>query len=93
MATKRQANEDLSLLFKRDWVPPTMVYDGSKEKAVKKEFRNKLCDACFHYKPLEPYSPQSNAAKMNIRELKRRSYRKMIKKAITKETLGSLPGT
>ena len=62
-----------------------MISDGSKEKAVKKEFRNKLRDACCHYKQLEPYSPQSNAAEMNIRELKRGSSRKMIKKQSPKK--------
>ena len=36
MATKGQAHEALSLLFKRDGVPPTMISDGSKEQAVKK---------------------------------------------------------
>ena len=36
MATKGQSHETLSLLFKRDGVPPTMIYDGSKEQAVKK---------------------------------------------------------
>ena len=36
MATKDQAHEDLSLLFKRDGVPPTMIYYGSKEQDVEK---------------------------------------------------------
>ena len=36
MATKGQAHEALSLLFKRDGVPPTMISDGSKEQAIKK---------------------------------------------------------
>ena len=80
MATKVQAHEDLSLPLKCDGVTPTMISDGSKEQAVKKEFRNKLRDACCHYKQLEPYSTQSNSAEMNIRELKRGSSRKMIKK-------------
>ena len=30
MATKGQAHEALSLIFKRDGVPPTMISDGSK---------------------------------------------------------------
>ena len=45
MATKGRAHESLSLLFKRDGVPPTMISDGSKEQDVKNEFRNKLRDA------------------------------------------------
>ena len=85
MANKGQYHEDLSLLFKRDGVPPNMISDGYKEQAVKKEFRNKLRDACCHYKQLEPYSPYSNAAEMNIRELKRGSSRKMIKKQSPKK--------
>ena len=71
MDTKGQAHEAISLLFKCDSVPLTMISDGSKEQAVKKGFSNKLCDTCCHYKQLKPYSPQSNAAEMNIHELKR----------------------
>ena len=57
MANKGQVHENRSLLFKRDGVPPTMISDGSKEQAVKKEFRNKLCEAYCHYQELGPYSP------------------------------------
>ena len=71
MATKGQAHEALSLLFKRDGVPPTIISDGSKEQDVNKEFMNKLRDACCHCKQLEPYSTQSNADEMNICEMKR----------------------
>ena len=85
MATKGQAHEALSLLFKRDRVPPTMIFDGSKEQAVKKGFRNKLRDACCNYKQLQTYSPHSNTAEMNIRELKHGSSRKMIKKQSPKK--------
>ena len=62
-----------------------MISDGSKEQAVKKEFRNKLHDACCHYKQLKPYSTNSNAAEMNIHELKRGSSQKMIKKQSPKK--------
>ena len=85
MAKKVQSHEALSLLFKREGVPPKIIYDGSKEQAIKKEFRNKVCDACCHYKQLEPYSPQSNPAEMNICELKRGSSRKIIKKQSPKK--------
>ena len=85
MATKGQAHEALSLPIKHDGVPPTMISDGSKEQAVKKEFRNKLHDACCHYKQLEPYSPQSNYAEMKIHELKCGSSRKVIRKQYPKK--------
>ena len=62
-----------------------MISDGSKEQAFKKEFRNKLSDASCHYKQLEPQSPHINAAEMNIRELKRGSSRKIIKKQSPKK--------
>ena len=62
-----------------------MIYDGSKEQAVKKEFRNKLRDACYHYKKIEPDSPQSNSAEMNICELKRGSSSKIIRKQSPKK--------
>ena len=62
-----------------------MISDSSKEQAVNYEFSNKLRDACCHYKQLEPYSPQSNAAEINIRELKSGSSRKMIRKQSLKK--------
>ena len=52
--------------------------DNSKEQ-LSKEFRRKLREADCHHRTIEPYSPWSNAAEMNIRELKRGASRKMLR--------------
>ena len=77
MAKKGDAHETLSLLFKRDGVPPEMIMDGSKEQTLG-TFSKKLKEAGCHKHQVEPYSPWQNAAETGIRELKRGSTRKMI---------------
>jgi hypothetical protein len=78
MTRKGEAHETLSLLFHRDGVPPTMVLDGSKEQC-KGDFKRKLCEADYHTRQTEPYSPWQQAAEGCIRKLKHRVSRKMIK--------------
>ena len=73
---KGQAHEALSLLFRRDGVPPCMILDGSKEQTLG-EFRRKLKEADCHLRQTEPYSPWQQAAEGAIRELKRGISRKM----------------
>jgi hypothetical protein len=34
MTRKGEAHETLSLVFQRDGVPPTMIFDGSKEQTT-----------------------------------------------------------
>ena len=78
MRQKSEAHETLSLLFKRDGVPPAIIVDGSKEQTLG-EFRRKAREADCHVKQTEPYSPWQNAAEGGIRELKRGVARKMVK--------------
>ncbi len=78
MTRKGEAHETLSLLFHCDGVPPTMVFDGSKEQC-KGDFKRKLCKADCHARQTEPYSPWQQAAEGCIRELKCEVSRKMIK--------------
>jgi hypothetical protein len=78
MKRKGDAHETLSLVFQHDGVLPTMVTDDSKEQ-TKGEFRRKLKEADCHPRVTEPYSPWQQVAEGCIRELKRRSSRKMIK--------------
>jgi hypothetical protein len=54
MTRKGEAHETLSLLFHRDGVPPTMVFDGLKEQC-QGDFQRKLCkaDDC-HARQTEP---------------------------------------
>jgi hypothetical protein len=78
MTRKGEAHETLSLLFHRDGVPPTMVFDGSKEQC-QGDFKRKLCKADCHARQTEPYSLWQQDAEDCIRELKRGVSHKMIK--------------
>ncbi len=78
MTRKGEAHETLSLLFHRDGVPPTMVFDSLKEH-YKGDFKRKLCEADCHTRQTKPYSPWQQAAESCIHELKRGVSRKMIK--------------
>jgi hypothetical protein len=69
MTRKGEAHATLSLLFHHDGVPPTMVFDGSKEQC-KVDFKRKLREADCHAKQTEPYSLWQQAAEGCIRELK-----------------------
>jgi hypothetical protein len=78
MTRKGEAHETLSLLFHRNGVPPTMVFDGSNEQC-KGDFNRKLHEADCHAIQTKPYSPWQQAAEGCIHELKRGVSRKMIK--------------
>jgi hypothetical protein len=78
MTRKGEAHENLSLLFHRDGVPPTMVFEGLKDQC-QGDFKRKLCKADCHAKQTEPYSPWQQAAEGCIREMKWGVSRKMIK--------------
>jgi len=77
MRSKGEAHEALSLLFKRDGVPPKIVIDDSKEQAGRK-FREKCKEVDCHLTKTEPYSPWMQLAEGCIKELKKGSSRKMI---------------
>jgi hypothetical protein len=61
MTRKGEAHETLSLLFHRDGVPLTMVFDGSKEQC-QGDFKRILFKADCHARQTEPYSPWQQAA-------------------------------
>ena len=63
MRSKGLAHEALSLLFKRDGVPNTIITDGSKEH-VQGEFKRKCKEAGCHMRWTEPYSPWQNNAEL-----------------------------
>ena len=75
---KSEVHEGLSLMFRRDGVPPAIIVDGSKEQTQGK-FASKVREANCWLKQTHPYSPWSNAAEGVIRELKKGSGRKMVK--------------
>jgi hypothetical protein len=78
LTRKGEVHETLSLLFHYDGVPPTMVFDGSKEQC-QGHFKRKPCKADCHARQTEPYSPWQQAAEGCIRELKWGVSCKMIK--------------
>jgi hypothetical protein len=77
MKKKKEAHEDLSLLFHRDGFPNVMVMDGSKAQ-VEGEFRIKLRDAGCHINQTEPHTQSSNMGKGGVRELKKGVWRQML---------------
>ena len=55
MKKKSDAHKILSLVFKRDGVPPEMIMDGSNE-STKSDFKKKLKEADCHQQQIEPFS-------------------------------------
>ena len=72
-------HETLPLILKHDFVPPETIMDNPKEKMIS-DFRKNLREANCHHKMIETHLPWSTAVEMNICELKRGRYQKMIKK-------------
>ena len=79
MTKKSDAPFALDRLFRHEGVPPKMIMDGSKEQNLG-DFTRKLRDAGCHRKQIEPHSPWMNLCEGEIRELKRGSTRKMLKR-------------
>ena len=63
-----------------------MIMDGSKEQNLG-DFARKLRDDGCHIKQIEPHSPWMNLCEIEIRELKRGSNRKMMKRNVPKKLL------
>ena len=61
MKKKIEAHETLSLMFKRDGVPPRVIVDNSKEQSLG-DFRQKCREVDCHLVNTEPYSPWQQAA-------------------------------
>ncbi len=68
MTRKGEAHKTLSLLFHRVGVPPTMIFDGSKEQTMS-DFKRKLREADCHGRQTEPYSPWQQATEGCIHKL------------------------
>ena len=75
---KNHAHETLSIVFKRDGVPPKIVVDNSKEQTLGK-FANKCREADCHLVTTEPYSPWMQAVEGCIKQTKLGSSRKILK--------------
>ena len=61
-----------------------MIMDGSKEKNLG-EFARKLRHAGCHRTQIEPHSPWMKLSEFEIRELKRGTTRKMLKRNVPKK--------
>ena len=76
MKKKSEAHENLSLMFKRDGVPPRIIVDNSKEQYLGK-FRRKCREVDCHLVNTEHYSTWQQAAEGCIKKLKKASSRKL----------------
>jgi hypothetical protein len=72
-------HEAVSTRFTRDGAPDVMVMDGAGEQTLG-NFRKKCREASCNTKQTEPHSPWMNAAEKGVRELKKASAQKMLKK-------------
>ena len=70
MASRSKAHETLLLLFVRYGVTPTCICNNAKEM-IECKFHQKLKEDACHLKQLESYTPWSNAAEREIKELKK----------------------
>ena len=69
MKLKSKAHEPLSMLFKRNGVPPKIVVDNSKEQSLGK-FVSKFGKTDCHLVNTESYSPGMMAPEGCMRQLK-----------------------
>ena len=83
MEKKSKSHDGLSTMFTRDGVPNVLIMDNLKEQIIG-DFRKKAEEADFWIRQTELYSPWSNAAEAAIRELKKGSARKMLRKQLPK---------
>jgi hypothetical protein len=90
MKRKGEAHKTLSLFFRRDGVPLTMVVDDLKEQTLGK-FRQKLREADCHHRVTKSYSLWQQATEGCIRELKRGSSRKNATDGFAQAFMGPQP--
>ena len=56
----------MSLLFQQDEVPVAIICENAKE-IILGEFKRKLKSASCHFRQTEPFTPQLNVAKREIK--------------------------
>ena len=86
MASRSETHETLLLLFVKDGVAPTCICDNAKEM-IKGKFSQKLKEAAYHLKQLEPYTLWSNAAEREIKDLKKGAGCKLLRYRTPKHLL------
>ena len=77
-ASRSEAHKILFLLFVREGVPTKCIYNNAKE-IIQGKFSQKLKKAACHLKQFEPYTPWSNAAEKEIKELMKGAGCKVLK--------------
>ena len=80
MKLKSKALEYLSMLFKRDGIPPKIIVDKSKDKSLGK-VASKCREADCHLVNTDPYSPCIMYSKVCIKHLNKGLSLKMLKSA------------
>eukprot|EP01082_Thalassiosira_pseudonana_P005598 g5187.t1 g5187 contig19:120121-121928(-) len=83
MARRSQAHKAVGALFNRVGVPLAIISDNAKEEVLGK-LKQKLVDAHCPLRQTEPYSPWSNSAELEIRELKKATGRRLLKSGAPK---------
>ena len=78
MASISEAHKTCSLLFVSNGVSPACTCDNAKEM-VQGKFYQKLKDTAYHLNQLKPYTPWSNAAERETKELKKGVHHKLLK--------------
>ena len=84
MTNKSDAPFSLVRVIRYEGVPPEIIMDGSKEQNLG-DFARKLRNYGCHRNQIEPHSPWMNLCEGEIRELKRGSTRKMLKRNVPKK--------
>ncbi len=70
LKTKEETHKNLSLMLQHECMPPSMVMDSSKVQTLVKFFQKFVVAHC-QLTQTKPYSPWQNAAKSEIKELKK----------------------
>ena len=83
MSSRSEAHATLLFLFMRDGIPLTCICNNAKE-LIQGKFHQKLKKAACHLKQLELYTPWSNAAERDIKELKKGSGHKLLQTRASK---------
>ena len=78
MKPKSEAHEAQFLLLKWNRVPNAIICDNAKDMVLD-EINRKFKEALCHLRWTEHFTPWSNAAEREIRELKKGSGRRLIK--------------
>ena len=73
---KSDAHEALSSLYEQDGVPP-VIKDNSAKEMILGDFNRELKETLCHLRQTEPFTPWSNEAEQEIKELKKGSGRKL----------------